>query len=260
MVVTKSTNMAKIDVWRQSFLGTFLKSVVYGGMDGIITTFAVVCAAVGADFTLDAVITVGVSSLVADAISMGIGDFISDTAEQDFACKEQKHRLLQCAENPQQASQELATHYKERGMSESDAQAVAAILSKYGPILADELLAQKDGLQPPDHADIPWRKGCATFFSFLFFGSVPLLIFLLGDKLEILFHNSPLSISTVASALTMFTLGALSGMLTHQGLVRSGLFMTMHGLFAAFAAYVIGKGMEAVSCQDIFDSSPKQEL
>ncbi len=62
--------------------GEYLKSMVYGGMDGIITTFAIVCAASGANKDDATIVTMGVANLIADAISMGMGDYISDKAEQ----------------------------------------------------------------------------------------------------------------------------------------------------------------------------------
>ncbi len=61
--------------------GAYIKSLVYGGLDGIITTFAIVCAAVGTSF----------ASLVADAMSMGLGDTLSEgseMAERDFIRRE----------------------------------------------------------------------------------------------------------------------------------------------------------------------------
>ena len=54
--------------------GAYIKSLVYGGLDGIITTFAIVCAAVGAGISRKAVVVMGFASLVADAMSMGLGD------------------------------------------------------------------------------------------------------------------------------------------------------------------------------------------
>ena len=59
----------------------YVKSLIFGGLDGIITTFAIVCAIVGADMNVSAIITIGVSNVIADGISMGLGDYISSKAE-----------------------------------------------------------------------------------------------------------------------------------------------------------------------------------
>ena len=61
----------------------YIKSLVFGGLDGIITTFAIVAAVDGAGLDTNTVILMGVANLIADAISMGLGDYISSKAEAD---------------------------------------------------------------------------------------------------------------------------------------------------------------------------------
>ncbi len=88
-----------------------------------------------------------------------------------------------------------------------------------------------------------------TALSFVVFGSVPLLIFLLkgsiADSLGV-HPQSPLAVSTMATAFTMFALGALSGTFTEQSVLKSGLLMAAHGLLAAYAAYAVGTAMESI--------------
>lgn len=62
----------------------YLKSIVFGGLDGIITTFAVIATVAGADLDVKIVILMGFANLVADGISMGFGDCLSSKAEQEF--------------------------------------------------------------------------------------------------------------------------------------------------------------------------------
>ena len=73
--------------------GDYIKSMIFGGLDGIITTLAIVCAARGADLTSDVVIMMGIANLVADGISMGMGDFLSERAEQDFIRAERAREM-----------------------------------------------------------------------------------------------------------------------------------------------------------------------
>ena len=65
--------------------GEFVKSVAFGGLDGIITTFAIVCTVAGAGKPPGYVLLFGVANLVADALSMGVGDFLSTKSEIDFS-------------------------------------------------------------------------------------------------------------------------------------------------------------------------------
>lgn len=228
--------------------GEYLKSMVYGGMDGIITTFAIVCAASGANKDDSTIITMGVANLIADAISMGMGDFISDKAEQDYAEMELARRRRLAAAAPEEQKKALVQVYvKERGMKEADAAEVVARISKYEGPFAEELVQHCSGVAPPDSESSSAMKGLVTAASFITFGSVPLLIFLLKERISVAvqwYPQSPLGFSVLASAITMFLLGALAGTFTSQSIVKSGVTMALHGLLAAYAAYAIGNAME----------------
>ena len=70
--------------------GKYVKSLVYGGLDGIITTFAIVAATVGGDQSRNLVITLGFANLLADGISMGLGDYLSEKSEVEYIKQEEK--------------------------------------------------------------------------------------------------------------------------------------------------------------------------
>ena len=63
--------------------GEFIKSFVLGGLDGIVTTFAVVSGATGGGLGIDVILVLGFSNILADALSMGVGDALSNKAEQE---------------------------------------------------------------------------------------------------------------------------------------------------------------------------------
>ena len=65
-----------------------VKSLIFGGLDGIITTFAIVAAVAGAGMSTNTIIVMGCANLIADAISMGLGDYISSKAEAEATLAE----------------------------------------------------------------------------------------------------------------------------------------------------------------------------
>lgn len=65
--------------------GKYIKSLVYGGLDGIITTFAVVSGVAGASLAVRVVIILGFANLLADGISMAVGDYLSTKSENEYA-------------------------------------------------------------------------------------------------------------------------------------------------------------------------------
>jgi hypothetical protein len=70
--------------------GKYVKSLVFGGLDGIITTFAVVAASVGGSLGTNVILLMGFSNLVADGLSMGFGDYLSSKAEFEYTRAEHK--------------------------------------------------------------------------------------------------------------------------------------------------------------------------
>ena len=74
----------KEHVEQHSTAGGYIKSAVYGGLDGMITTYSVVMAAAGANLSPIVVLALGVANLIGDGISMSLGDYISTKSEQDF--------------------------------------------------------------------------------------------------------------------------------------------------------------------------------
>eukprot|EP00954_Amorphochlora_amoebiformis_P020907 1342784-Amorphochlora_amoeboformis.AAC.1 len=78
-----------------------MKSIVYGGLDGIITTFAVVSGAAGGGFGIDVILVLGFANMFADALSMGMGDALSTKAANAAALKERDRELWELENYPE---------------------------------------------------------------------------------------------------------------------------------------------------------------
>lgn len=65
----------------------YLREFVYGGIDGVVTTFAVVSAAAGANLDVSVVLILGFSNLIADGLSMGVGSYLSTKSERELMVK-----------------------------------------------------------------------------------------------------------------------------------------------------------------------------
>lgn len=83
-------------------IGEFIKSAVYGGLDGIITTFSIALSAFGGSAGVDATVGLGISSLIADGLSMGIADYLATKSDEEFMLSE-KARELEEIENDLEA-------------------------------------------------------------------------------------------------------------------------------------------------------------
>ena len=110
--------------------GEFVKSVAFGGLDGIITTFAIVCTVAGAGKPPGYVLLFGVANLVADALSMGVGDFLSTKSEIDFSRVERARASAGSSENHALGEiEEMIAIYEQKGPG-ADARQIIETMAK----------------------------------------------------------------------------------------------------------------------------------
>ncbi|KAG0576376.1 hypothetical protein M758_5G089900 [Ceratodon purpureus] len=218
--------------------GDYLKSIVYGGLDAIVTSFALVASVSGGDLPAGAVLVLGFANLIADGISMGYGDFLSSTAEKDYSANQQLIADWEIENNIHGEMLELVSAYQEQGMEKDDADKVVDILSKYKDIMADQKLTMTQGVLPPDPEDSPFKNGCVTFVSFLAFGSTPLLTYLIltpiTDSKDIKFLGA-----CIVTILALALLGAAKARISGERILSSMAVVVFNGGIAAAAAYGI---------------------
>lgn len=226
-------------------IGGNIKSIVYGGLDGIITTFAVVAGAAGGGLGIEVIMILGFSSIFADAVSMGAGDALSTKAEHDFIFAEKKREAWEFAEYPEGEITEMIDLYEGKGMKREDAEVVIRRMAKYPEFFVDIMMVEELELQVPGEDDNPWKDGLITFSSFVLFGVIPLLgyVAFAGSDMS---DNTLFIIACVLTAVMLFTLGALKSMLTAQRWWTSGLEILIMGSITAGIAYVIGYLVEEI--------------
>ncbi len=216
------------------------RQIVYGGNDGIVTTFAVVAGFAGAraegtvEIGLIAVIIFGFANLIADATSMGLGEFLSSRSEQDVyhSTRLKERHLLETA--PEAEFEEVVALLKLRGLSENDALSLAKELKKHPELTLDFMMTYEFGL--PDPTDVnPAVKALYTFVSFLIFGFIPLAPYTIGMALEDAF-----TMSIVATGLALIMLGLFRWFVTKENLLRCVIETLAVGGTCALVAYGVG--------------------
>jgi len=226
--------------------GKYIKSVTYGGLDGIITTFAVVASIAGAGLHASIVIIMGFASLFADGISMGMGDFLSSKAENDYTTEERKREIWECENYIEGEINEMVELYVKKGMTEKDAAQVVNIMSKYTDIFVDTMMVEELGLMAVDPTDSPLKNGFVTFFSFLIFGCIPMLSYVVGVAVNSTHGEIVFAIACVVTLITMFVLGTLISRFSPSKWYISGLWIAVNGGAAAGVAYLIGWALSAI--------------
>lgn len=229
----------------------YIKSIVFGGLDGIITTFAIVSSVIGASLSPQVVVVSGFAKLVGDAIAMGMGDIVSEMAEHAYIHTERAREMKETETMLDAEVNEMVEIYKSKGFSDEDAREVIGILTgnpAYKDFFVDHMMVQELGHQVPSHEDHPFKDGAVTFISFLIFGSLPLIPYciFIGAKYEDKWGSFGVSIGV--TILTLFLLGVVQAKIIRLPsiwlVLKQGLFMAINGGLAAGAAFLIGWGLE----------------
>ncbi len=222
----------------------FIKSVVFGGLDGIITTFSIIAAVAGASLAMEVVLLMGFANLIADAISMGLGDFLSEKAELTFLRAEYDREAWEFENFPEGEINEMVALYKEKGVGEEDARAILTAMAKYPTLFVEHMFNVEIGEMRPSDDENPAMNGFVTFCSFIIFGAVPVVAYAIQWGAHYNDKQGAFGVTCAVTALTMFALGAVQAHITRQAIVRAGLTMMCNGSLAAAAAYLVGWGLE----------------
>lgn len=210
----------------------YIKSVVFGGLDGIVTTFAIIASVVGADFPIQVVILTGFAKLLGDGLSMGLGDCISEQAEQNFILAERRREEWEYANFPDGERAEMVAIYEGKGLAKADAERLIAILTskpEYKDFFIDHMMQQELGQAVPGEDENPLKDGAVTFFAFLFWGTIPLIPYLIFYGIN--YHNTGGQFGIVigVTLLCLFGLGAMQASILRQSLWKQGIGMMVNG-------------------------------
>ena len=226
---------ANNDVWFSRYLG----SLVYGGLDGIITTFAIVSGVTGAHLAPQVVMILGLANLIGDGFSMATGAYLSSKSEHELYEREQQAAADRVNNNPHAVKDQLQGIYVEKGLSPVEAHGLVELLGRTPSRITAALLHETATRSPEENR--PIYEGAFTFAAFGIAGAVPLLPYLLDALLQLnLSLEMRFQTSALMSAVTLFLLGSGKVRMTGKNLLRSGVEMLLVGGLAGAVAYGIG--------------------
>ena len=209
----------------------YLRDWIYGGIDGSVTTFAVVTGVVGAQLAPIIIVIMGFANLLADGFSMAASNFLGTKSEHDdiqrLAAIE--HRHIELA--PEGEREEVRQIFAAKGFAGADLDRVVELITSDRERWVQTMLSDEYGL--PQQARSPWRAAISTFSAFLVCGLAPLLPFLLGVKNAIV----P---SMVLTGAVFFLIGSVKSRWSSASWWRSGLSTFLVGGIAAALAYFVG--------------------
>lgn len=225
-------------------LSEYLKEVVYGGVDGIITTFAIVAGFSGAALSNEMttqlsfilVLLFGLANLFADGVSMGLGNFLSVRSEQSRYRTMRKEEQEESVQNVRWELHETKVILLNKGFSEEDAETLTRIYKKNPKYWVDFMMNHELKIPDPTGSN-PIFTGLATFLSFIVFGLIPLLPFILLNTFE---PRLVFVVSLVATFLALLLLGVLKWRIIGTKFLYTVLEVVLIGGIAASVAFFVG--------------------
>ncbi|HEX8247170.1 MAG TPA: VIT1/CCC1 transporter family protein [Pyrinomonadaceae bacterium] len=215
----------------------YIRDWIYGGIDGAVTTFAVVSGVAGAELSPVIVLILGFANLVADGFSMAASNFLGTRAEhEDYTrLKEIEYRHIRV--HPEGEREEVRQIYRDKGFEGEELEKAVDLITADKDRWVQTMLTEEYGL--PTEIRSAWIAALSTFTAFVVCGLVPLVPYLFGVK------NS-FYISSALTGVTFFIIGSVKSRWSTASWLRSGLETFLVGALAAILAYAVGvllKGM-----------------
>ncbi|RPI22580.1 MAG: hypothetical protein EHM70_23600, partial [Chloroflexota bacterium] len=143
----------------------YLGDMVYGGLDGIITTFAVVSGVAGANLGSNIILILGLANLFADGFSMATGAYLSSKSDQEYYQREREREAWEVEHFPDGERTELYELYLEQGYPEEDAKKLIEIKTRNNELWIDAMMVEELGMLKDERK--PMLSALATLVSFV---------------------------------------------------------------------------------------------
>jgi VIT1/CCC1 family predicted Fe2+/Mn2+ transporter len=227
--------LARFEGRHRSAGGNALRAAVLGASDGLLSNFNLVMGVAGAELSGAGILLTGFAGLLAGAISMGLGEWISVQSSRELYEKQIGTEAEEIRTVPEEETEELVLIYQARGMDEDSARLLATRLMKNPESALDALARDELGVNPEDLGGSAWEAAITSFLLFAAGAIVPVVpfIFLKGTAAIVL--------SAALSAAGLFLIGAAITLFTGRSILYSGLRQVLFGLAAAASVFLVGR-------------------
>lgn len=233
----ESSNRSNGKVNYQDYLGEF----VYGGIDGSVTTFAVVAGSAGANLDIAVILILGFANLLADGFAMSVGAYLSTKSEHDNYLKYRRKKRAQIDSDPEGQKAVMRSIFSGKGFSGTVLEDMLSVIVADKEHWVDVLMKEELEMLPDQKS--PFAIGTVTYFSFVLVGLIPLTAYLFawGGEME---ADRLFLISCILTSLGFAAIGILKAFVTHTSIIRGMLETLLLGGIAAGVSYFVGDILE----------------
>jgi VIT1/CCC1 family predicted Fe2+/Mn2+ transporter len=229
------TSVEQIGARHRGFGGGNLRAAVFGVNDGLLSNASLILGVAGAGVDARFVLTSGVAGLLAGALSMAAGEYVSVRSQREMFEYQIGLEREELAEYPEEEAEELALIYQARGMELQRARELAHALVREPTHALDTLAREELGLNPDDLGS-PWGAAGFSFAAFSVGAVLPLLPFLFGLAI-----GPGMAVAIGTTLVALFLVGLAISLYAGRSALAGGLRMMGIGALAGGATYAIGK-------------------
>jgi VIT1/CCC1 family predicted Fe2+/Mn2+ transporter len=229
-----SNTLARFEKRHRSVGGNALRAAVLGGNDGLVSNFSLVMGIAGASSGQKEVLITGIAGLLAGALSMALGEWLSVKSAQELYENQIQLELDELENNPEGEEKELALIYFAKGIDEVQAQQMAKAVMLDTDKAHQILIKEELGISTEDLKGSAMEAAISSFVLFAIGAIIPVIpFFFLGGLKAVI-------ISAFLSAIGLFAIGSAITLFTGKSIAFSGFRQVVFGLLAAAITYVIG--------------------
>jgi vacuolar iron transporter family protein len=209
----------------------YLRDWIYGGIDGAVTTLAVVTGVAGAELSNWIILALGFANLFADGFSMASSNYLGTRSEHDDWQRLQniENRHIDLA--PEGEREEVRQIFERKGFEGEELRRIVELITSDRERWVQTMLMDEYGL--PHAVRSPWIAALCTFTAFLICGLSPLIPYLFGTE-----HAFTLSI--LLTGIIFFVIGSVKSRWSTSSWWHSGFTTLLVGGIAASLAYLTG--------------------
>jgi VIT1/CCC1 family predicted Fe2+/Mn2+ transporter len=230
--------VAKMEGRHRSTGGNALRAGVLGANDGLVSNFSLLMGVAGAEVAggagSRAVLITGAAGLLAGAISMALGEWLSVQSSRELYTRQMDVEKAELAENPEEEKEELALIYQAKGLPPEDARRLAERLLSDDAVALDTLVREELSIDPEELGGSAWEAAFSSFLLFAVGAVLPIIPFLFTSGWQ------GIVLSALFSAVGLFVIGAAITLVTGRSIWWSGFRQVIFGLVAAGITFAIG--------------------
>jgi len=238
-VIVSGTILSQFEGRHKSVGGNALRAAVMGANDGLVSNMSLVMGVVGASVSNTTVILTGTAGLLAGAISMALGEWLSVQSSRELYEYQIAIEEEELDASPEEEKKELVLIYRAKGMDQESAQKLADKLFENKETALDALITEELGISKDDLGGSPWEAAFVSFFLFGFGAIIPLLPYFFTSGKQALY------LSVISSFIGLFVIGAAITLFTGKNVFYSGFRQVVFGLTAGAITYVVGSWLGA---------------